>query len=565
VINYLLLYQNYVKTITGIESMRANNLILTVILFAFSLSGLAQSGALDIVKTRYPLIYTYIVDDADKQWGDKRAKQMIAEEQARAFLSIAQPKRALDSRLLGEAIVNNSLPGSRDYNIKIINDRELENPYGFLYCDWVKVKEYYNNEILSPGSMSRQAQEPKRDYPAATAPQNVQTQPAATDNTPKTTGDSRNHVSDVQNYDNNRQSQPKDQGYTGITGTATTTQRTGSSVSQPATDTQVSDQGSYVSRTESSGNNQASQVQPQNRRVEPQPQPANTRPATQQKATDNTPGVTSNNNAPAADTRSVQSYDRVSEVREYNRPADNTSTYQRNTNAPANQNRGAATGTRRYSRDYDDYESSTKPQEKPFSVGVKAEAGMVTMLGFNDWDAETDILRHVSPSVAFGGGIAAIYKKNGLFIQNETGVQYGSLNLKFTGPVLEDEPDFRGDFKYKINNLYLNTALHFGGYVNAGKNVQFVAGVGPFAAWNLSSKIKNVKLVGEGETIDLDEYVDFKSEIKKFNYGVTGIFGFDINNKVRLALYPSYGFANLDPDYNSKLFNVMFGITVWAF
>lgn len=530
-INSLFLYQNFVKTITGIrEYMRANNLILTVILFAFSLSGLAQSGALDIVKSRYPLIYTYIMDEAEKQWGyNKNTGQREAEDQAKAFLSIAEAKRPLDSRLLSEALINNSLQGAKDYNIKIINDRTIDNPYAFLYCDWLKVKEYYNNEVLSPGSMSRQVQEPRQNY--ATAPERTPVPQTAQNNVNRPAAtDSRNYVSEVQTYDNTRSNQVREQKTPSSQGAI-------SSVYQTPAESVPANENNYASRTESPANN-----------VNRNQYPTQREERTVTKET-----------APTSNTGQVQSYDRVSEVREFPGTEGRTSTYQRNTGTSSTPNR-TATGSRRYYRDIDETESKTKSDEKPFNIGVKVEGGMNTLLGFNGWDQESDEVRKVNPALVFGGGIAAIYRHNGFFVQNETGIQYGDLDFKHNGWYSEGVP---AEYTYKINSLNLRTAIHIGAYTRVSDNVQFVAGVGPYLDFNLSSKIKNIKLTVAGENFSESDNIDL--DLKKTNFGIAGLFGFEFNKRVRVALYPGYGFGKLHPDYDGNLLNILLGVTVWAF
>lgn len=129
--------------------MKINNVFLTLILCISSLSVWGQSDNLNVVRNHYPEIYTSIQQSAGQQWDDPQVKQAVIEGQAKAFLALAESQNPMDSGVLAEAILNNSLPNMKDHNTRILNDLSIDNPFPLLKCDWFKVKAYYDRRVTS--------------------------------------------------------------------------------------------------------------------------------------------------------------------------------------------------------------------------------------------------------------------------------------------------------------------------------------------------------------------------------------------------------------------------------
>jgi|GEM_PF-4275387 len=151
--------------------MKINNVFLTVILCFFSLSVWGQSDNLNVVRTHYPEIYNSIQDAARQQWDDAQVRQAVMEGQAKAFLALAESQDPMESGVLAEAILNNSLPNQKEYNTRILNDLSIENPFPLLRCDWFKVKAYYDRRVTSQYTAATRERQtpPSRTYvpPAA--------------------------------------------------------------------------------------------------------------------------------------------------------------------------------------------------------------------------------------------------------------------------------------------------------------------------------------------------------------------------------------------------------------
>lgn len=151
--------------------MKINNVFLTLILCISSFSVWGQSDNLNVVRNHYPEIYTSIQQSIGQQWDDPQVKQTVLEGQAKAFLALAESQNPMDSGVLAEAILNNSLPNMKEYNTRILNDLSIENPFPLLKCDWFKVKAYYDRRVSSQytaAASSTPARTVTRDYTAQT-------------------------------------------------------------------------------------------------------------------------------------------------------------------------------------------------------------------------------------------------------------------------------------------------------------------------------------------------------------------------------------------------------------
>jgi len=162
--------------------MKINNVFLTVIFCFFTLSVWAQSDNLDVVKNHYPEVYASIQDAARQQWDDAQVRQAVVEGQAKAFLALAESQEPMNSGVLAEAILNNSLPNQKENNTRILNDLSIENPFPLLKCDWFKVKAYYDRRVSSQytAAVRQRPTTPTRSTTTPTTTQRQTTQPAAT-------------------------------------------------------------------------------------------------------------------------------------------------------------------------------------------------------------------------------------------------------------------------------------------------------------------------------------------------------------------------------------------------
>lgn len=166
--------------------MKINNVFLTFIFCIFTLSAWAQSDNLSVVRDHYPEIYASIQDAARQQWDDAQVRQAVMEGQAQAFLALAESQDPMDSGVLAEAILNNSLPGQREHNTKILNDLSIENPFPLLKADWFKAKTFYDRRVTSQFKAAvreRQTTPTRRTVPQ-TQTQTPQRQTAQTTNPP---------------------------------------------------------------------------------------------------------------------------------------------------------------------------------------------------------------------------------------------------------------------------------------------------------------------------------------------------------------------------------------------
>ena len=137
--------------------MQNQKLSLTVIIFILSiLSVYAQSNSINIVKRYYPQIYNSIKTETEKQWSnDKNLLNAVMEGQARAFLEMAESQTKIDPVAMTNALLYGSLPNEEEYNRRIIDDLNINNPYPLLKCNWSIVKTQYEktkNIIADTGS-----------------------------------------------------------------------------------------------------------------------------------------------------------------------------------------------------------------------------------------------------------------------------------------------------------------------------------------------------------------------------------------------------------------------------
>ncbi len=130
--------------------MKTSKAFLSLILFSISILSWGQTQSIEIVKKNYPQIYTSIVQEANNQWGnDEKMKLSVIDGQAKAFLYFAESSETIDNEAMTQAIVNNSLPGTKSYNTNVINDLSIPDPFPLLKCDWYKVKASYEKNINS--------------------------------------------------------------------------------------------------------------------------------------------------------------------------------------------------------------------------------------------------------------------------------------------------------------------------------------------------------------------------------------------------------------------------------
>jgi hypothetical protein len=160
--------------------------------------------------------------------------------------------------------------------------------------------------------------------------------------------------------------------------------------------------------------------------------------------------------------------------------------------------------------------------------------------------------------LAAEGGLAFIYKSGGFFVENETTAQYTKVNLESKlYNVANGNTDIIENKRFDNSYLNLQTAFHLGGYYDMGDGIHMIFGVGPYLTYQLSATYNQYGL--------FDNYEQYMKEgEKKLNFGVSGVFGADINH-FRVALYPAFGLTKLQEKEPYKPMGLTLGFTYWFF
>lgn len=496
--------------------MKINKLVLTTAIALCSLSAWSQSNSAGLIKNNYPQVYSSIVKNAVKQWdGDAQLQRVAVEGQSQAFLAVLDMQNSVGDDLLRNAIVKASLPGTEESNLRILNNPSIDNPLPLLQCDWYKVQIYLKNngnvDIVSPSIDNNTRRSNSALATSSTRTSQKESTPFGEDKMKSTqVNESRyNTVVDV-----NKEAQ------------------------EPA-----------VEQTASSTRNRR----------------------TQQAVVDNEPVTASSQRRTSNSTPSGSTSETAQS--QYER---NQSSYARPTrNASANSSIRSSTTenarTRRYTnRNIDDRNLDRRSSEQnPFSIGAKVGVGLDAMYNMGNYTNKTITYEGVSTSpnlqvkssasIAAEAGVVFNYQKNGLFLQNETTLQY--MVAKFTNKIYEAAGKYNESPSYSNKYWHIRTAFHVGGSFEAFNGMRFVAGVGPYVAFKVSASYDKFGIFGEttGKPADLYERY-MKGGEKNVNFGLSGIFGLDIN-KSRIALYPSIGLSKMQESEDYKPFGVTLGYT----
>lgn len=139
-----------------------SKITLAFTLFISVLFANEYTDNVEIVRQYYPNVYKSIEDQSQQKWGNLPEKRtQMFNEQINAFLSIAESNSIINESALTDAILKYSLPNERDNNEKIVDDLSIDNPFPYLMCDWINVK----NEYLKSGNKLEQLQiKQVRDY-----------------------------------------------------------------------------------------------------------------------------------------------------------------------------------------------------------------------------------------------------------------------------------------------------------------------------------------------------------------------------------------------------------------
>lgn len=113
--------------------------------------------------------------------------------------------------------------------------------------------------------------------------------------------------------------------------------------------------------------------------------------------------------------------------------------------------------------------------------------------------------------------------------------------------------------KLKFNYLQLPVNLVYSVPVSAGK---FYFGGGPYAAYALSAKAED-KVNGQNVSVDLTLGNDAGSDIKRTEFGIGLLIGFQFTNKLNLGVNSDFGLTSVLPGSNNgySLKNRVYGIT----
>lgn len=190
-----------------------------------------------------------------------------------------------------------------------------------------------------------------------------------------------------------------------------------------------------------------------------------------------------------------------------------------------------------------DYYYERKTEKDGLRFGFKVGAGFATLVDASDLEDDVKI----KPGFSLEAGVVTLYRKNNLFLQNETSISQLRHAFKI------DANQYDEEYKSQYSHLFLQTAVHIGGYARINDDIEFFAGFGGFAAGRLESRYK----LTEGNT----EYKGrIKDDIKNFNLGISGLIGIQKEN-FRFALYPSLGLTKMVPESNDKIFSLILGVT----
>jgi len=259
-------------------------------------------------------------------------------------------------------------------------------------------------------------------------------------------------------------------------------------------------------------------------------------------------------------------YDKIASENKVISEAANTYTYSnqrvsdnRNSNLPKQTESRKEIATNHYANPQEDSYSSYA-QEKEYATehyyydkrkdieklrfGVKIGAGMSTIVDASELDNDEKL----KAGLAWEAGFVTLYRKNSLFIQNETTISKLTHSTKYPSSSYDE-------VKYKYSHLFLQTAVHIGGYTRLNDELEFFAGFGGFAAGRLESRYKRTR--GNTETKGV-----YDDGMKNFNLGISGLIGVEKDN-LRIGLYPALGLSKMDYYSNDKSFSLMIGATYW--
>ena len=122
--------------------MKKYNLFL-ILLGLTSTFAFSQTRNISTVRTQYPEVYNSIEASAKRQWGDNdKVVQSVVEGQVDAFISILDLNDS-ESVEFTDAIIKNSLPDTKDQNIRAIKNYRGTDLFYNLKCDWYNVESDY--------------------------------------------------------------------------------------------------------------------------------------------------------------------------------------------------------------------------------------------------------------------------------------------------------------------------------------------------------------------------------------------------------------------------------------
>ncbi|MDT3405047.1 porin family protein [Mucilaginibacter terrae] len=101
--------------------------------------------------------------------------------------------------------------------------------------------------------------------------------------------------------------------------------------------------------------------------------------------------------------------------------------------------------------------------------------------------------------------------------------------------------------KLKFSYLQIPVNLVYSVPLSAGK---FYFGGGPYAAYALSAKAED-KVNGQNVSVDLTLGSDNNSDIKRTDFGITVLIGFQFTNKLSLGVNSDFGLTSVLPGSNN--------------
>jgi hypothetical protein len=168
------------------------------------------------------------------------------------------------------------------------------------------------------------------------------------------------------------------------------------------------------------------------------------------------------------------------------------------------------------------------------TFGVKGGVNFAKVYASADNTSET----------ANSGGITSFHA--GVFADAPIGQGFSIQPALYYSGKGFDSNDGINTGKLKLNYLQLPVNVVYNVPVSSGK---FFFGAGPYAAYGISGKVQD-QISGRSVSVDVNFGNDAGSDVKRMDYGITGLVGFQFTNRLLLSANYDLGLSNIMPGDN---------------